>query len=193
MESNSTLCDFVKSPTITLTVNQEPREDDKPIVYKEGTNLELGCEVVGGVPERVDGFFWMIHSQPLNYTLQLMHYRVDDASMKNGAHILCKEEEGTDRTMNCSAVNEEQLKVGTSEDKKASVLKYKMDIKDDKKLVTCIVNNQAFGGDFNNSSFIPQKVGANYKDGTGHHSSVNYNLLSYLTSLFSGKRELSSG
>ena len=107
------------------------------------------------------------------YTTQFMDYRVDSTSMENGAEILCKE--GTNQTMTCNAVSEEPPEIGTSEDKKASVLKYTMDIKDDKKLITCIVNNQAFGGDFYNRSFIPQNVGANYKDGTGYHSSVHYN------------------
>ena len=150
-------------PTITLTVNQEPVEDGATIVYKEGTSLELGCEVVGGVPDQVDGFIWMIHSEPLNYTPHFMDYRVDSTSIENGAEIFCKEEEeGTNRMMNCNAVNEEPHKIEKSEDKKV-LHHYTLDIKDDKKLISCIANNQALGGAFYNSSFIPQKVGSNYE------------------------------
>ena len=42
MESNATLlCDFVKSPTITLTVNQEPREDNTTFVYKSKNQKQV--------------------------------------------------------------------------------------------------------------------------------------------------------
>ena len=169
METDATmLCDFVRRPDITLTVNQV--EVSKPIVYEEGTNLELGCEVVGGVPDKVDGFIWMIHSEPLMDTTK---YQVDNASMENGAEILCKEE--TNGTMTCK--NKEPHKIGRSAGKKVSHYEHKMDIKDDKKFISCIVNNQAFGGDFYHSSFIPIKVGANHKNGTGLHRSVHHNLL----------------
>ena len=139
------------------TVNKEPQKNSTSIVYEEKTKLVLGCEVDGGVPDQVDGFIWMIHREPLNETLEFMDYQVDEKSMENGAEILC--EEGTNRTMTCTEVNKEPHEIETSEGKKVSLLKYTMDIKDDKKFISCIVNNQAFGGDFNNSSFIPKKVG----------------------------------
>ena len=71
--------------------------------------------------------------------------------------------------------NVDPREIEKSEDKKASVFKYTMDIKDDKKLISCIVNNQAFGGDFYNNFILPLEVGANYKDGTGHPISVHLN------------------
>ena len=143
-----------------MTVNQEPVKDGATIVYEEGTSLELGCEVVDGVPDQVDGFIWMIHSEPLSYTPQFVDYRVDSTPMENGAEILCTEKEGTNRTMTC---NEEPREIAKSEDKKA-LYKYTLDTKDDKKWISCIVNNQAFGGAFDNRSLIPRKVGATYKD-----------------------------
>merc|ERR1719458_1263499 len=103
----------------------------------------------------------MTHSEPLSHKPQFVDYRVGDPSMENEAEILCTEEEGTNRTMTCNAVNAEPREIGTSEAKKTSHLKYTMDIKDDKKLISCIVNNQAFGGAFYNRSFMPQKAREN--------------------------------
>ena len=169
IKNHTMLCDFVKPPTITLTVNQAPVEEG--IKAKEGTNLTLGCKAVGGVPDEVDGFIWMIRNEALNDATQFMDYQIDyshNSSMEHGTEILCREK--TDRTLTCNAVNGKPHKVeghtskiDKSEEKKASHLNYMLDIGDDKKFISCIVNNQAFGGAFYNSSFIiPQKVGDSY-------------------------------
>ena len=54
-------------------------------MYKEGTNLKLGCKAVGGIPDKVDGFVWMIRNEQ-----RFMDFQVDyshNSSVENGGKM----------------------------------------------------------------------------------------------------------
>ena len=95
---------------------------------------------------------------------------INSTSEENGAKISNKE--GTLLTLTCNAENglprnveSYTWKIGTQElDEKGPHLNYTMDVKHDKKNISCIVNHQAFADAFYNNPFIiPEKVGVNTK------------------------------